>query len=85
LEIVAFHIDPLLTAEELGELVQTTLTEESGRDLIWCADPSASAVFALAKGGFGELILIDREGRVAYKGDFPRDGAILQGQLASLL
>ena len=85
MDLVAFHIDPLLTAEELGTLVSGALNAETGRDLTWLVDPSASAVFTLAKGGFGEMIIIDAQGRIAYKGGFPSDDATLFQQVTPLL
>ena len=85
MDLVAFHIDPLLTAGELGTLVSAALDAETGRDLTWLVDPSAAAVFTLAKGGFGEMIIIDAQGRIAYKGGFPPDDDMLLRQVTALL
>lgn len=82
---MAFHIDPLLTARELGDLVEETLTPEKGRDLLWCIDPTARVVFTLAKGGFTETFIFDKNGRIAYKGDFPDDYQVLRQQIDELL
>ena len=82
---VAFHIDPLLTAGELGTLVERTLTPEEGSELLWCVDPTARVVFTLAKGGFTETFIFDRSGRIAYQGRFPNDYQVLRQQIDELL
>jgi hypothetical protein len=73
-----------MTPQELGTLVDRSLTAEA-KGLTWCVDPSAEVVFALAKGGFGEAMVFDREGRIAYKGRFPDDYNVLRQQVEELL
>ncbi len=82
---MVFHIDPLLTAGELGVLVERTLTPEEGGELLWCIDPTARVVFSLAKGGFTETFIFDRNGKIAYQGDFPDDYELLRQQIDELL
>jgi peroxiredoxin len=79
--IIALDIDPTSTLELLGQFKQAA----GNGPFVWAFDSDSKVATAYQVTSTGTTIIIDREGRIVYRGGFPTSYDVLKGELEKLI
>lgn len=66
--VILLPTDPTVTGEEMDAILRNDFLIPGVERFVHCLDPSGKTVLSLDPIGVGGTVIVDREGRVSFKG-----------------